>query len=280
MTIAHPPTPGTALWVYAHPRSSSLNGRLFQEGVRVLSEHREVATSDLYSQGFDPVLGPRDFAAHDSAHGAAHGAFPDGAGEPGNIAELLGEAYTRGRLSAEVVQEQAKLTAAELLVIQFPLWWYGPPAILKGWFDRVLTSGFAYGDLDPDSGVPRRYGDGGLAGRKALVVVTAGEDARSIGPRGISGDLESLLFPLTHGVLWYVGIETLDLHVIHDADALGAVGLDREVERLRERLHSVDTQPAHPFRRLRDGDYHGTRTLRADLLPGRTDLGIHLLPPE
>ncbi|WP_432509139.1 NAD(P)H-dependent oxidoreductase [Kineococcus auxinigenes] len=276
MTIAHPPTPGTALWVHAHPRSSSLNGRLFREGVRALSAHREVMTSDLYAQGFDPVLRPRDFAGDDSPDDASS----DDAGGPGDITQLLGEAHARGRLPADVREEQAKLATAELLVIQFPLWWYGPPAILKGWFERVLTAGFAFGDLDPQLGVPRRYGDGGLNGRKALVVVTAGEDARSIGPRGISGDLESLLFPLTHGVLWYVGIETLELHVVHDADTLGAVGLEREVERLRERLRTVDTEPARPFRRLRDGDYRGTRTLRADLLPGRTDLGIHLVPPD
>ncbi|WP_432519825.1 NAD(P)H-dependent oxidoreductase [Kineococcus sp. SYSU DK006] len=265
MTTAHPPTPGTALWVHAHPRRRSLNGRLFDEGVQELSGRYRVVTSDLYAQGFDPVLGDRDLAG--------------GAEEAGGIAELVGEAYAGGRLPADVRAEQAKLAAAELLVLQFPLWWYGPPAVLKGWFDRVLTAGFAYGDLDPDLGVPRRYGDGGLVGRRALVVVTAGEDARSIGVRGISGDLESLLFPLTHGVLWYVGIETLELHVVHDADALDTGGVDREVRRLRERLRTIEAEPARRFRSLRDGDYQGTRALRADLLPGRTDLGIHLLPP-
>ncbi len=56
--------------------------------------------------------------------------------------------------------EQDKVAAAELLVLQFPLWWYGPPAVLKGWLDRVLTAGFAFGDVDPVSGVPLRYGDG------------------------------------------------------------------------------------------------------------------------
>lgn len=181
----------------------------------------------------------------------------------------------RGQLPADVREEQGKVARAELLVIQFPLWWYGPPAILKGWFDRVLTGGFAHGDLDPALGVPRRYGDGGLAGRRALVVVTAGEDARSIGPRGISGDLESLLFPLTHGILWYVGIETLELHVVHDADALGTGDVDREVERLRARLRGLDSESARRFRTLRDSGYQG-RALRPDLLPGRTDLGIHL----
>lgn len=260
----HPPQPGTALWVYAHPRRGSFNDRLFHAGVETLSGRYEVATSDLYAQGFDAALSDRDLGVL--------------SGEPGTIAELAGEAYARGQLPADVREEQSKLAAAELLVLQFPLWWYGPPAILKGWFDRVLTSGFAYGDTDPDLGVPRRYGDGGLAGRRALVVVTAGEDARSIGPRGISGDLESLLFPVTHGVLWYVGIEALDLHVVHDADTLDADLVSREVARLRERLSGIDTEPARRFRTLRDGDYRGTRALRADLLPGRTDLGIHVAP--
>ncbi|MGE2729193.1 NAD(P)H-dependent oxidoreductase [Mycolicibacterium vaccae] len=264
MATTHRPTPGTALWLFAHPRRSSLNARLFRDGTEALTERYEVLTSDLHAQKFDPVLGDRDFG--------------EPVGRPGNITELAADAYHRGELPADVREEQDKLAAAELLVVQFPLWWYGPPAILKGWFDRVLTNGFAYGDNDPELGIPRRYGDGHLVGRRALIVVTAGEDARSIGPRGISGDLDSLLFPLTHGTLWYVGIETLDIHVVYDADALGAAGADREAQRLRERLQNIHTEQARRFRRLRDGDYHGTRALREDLHPGRTDLGIHLAP--
>jgi NAD(P)H dehydrogenase (quinone) len=262
MTIKHQPTPGAALWLYAHPRRQSLNYRLFREGVEALSAGYDVTTSDLHAQGFDPVVSDRDLG--------------DLAGKPGNLSELMGAAYARGQQPADVCEEQAKVATAELLVVQFPLWWYGPPAILKGWFDRVLTSGFAYGDLDPELGIPRRYGDGGLVGRRALVVVTVGEDPRSIGPRGISGDLESLLFPLTHGVLWYVGIEALDLHVVYDADDLDGAGADREVERLRTRLRTVDAEPVRRFRRLRDGEYQGIRALRPDILPGRTDLGIHV----
>jgi len=259
--IENPPTPGTALWVHAHPRQPSLGNHLFRAGTEALSATHEVLTSDLYTQGFDPVLSTRDLG--------------DLADTPGNIAEQVGETFAAGQLPGDVRAEQAKLAAAELLVIQFPLWWYGLPAILKGWFDRVLTAGFAYGDMDPELGVPRRYGDGGLTGRKALVVVTAGEDERTIGPRGISGDIDSLLFPLTHGTLWYTGIETLDLHVITDADGLDAAAVERETERLRSRIASLSTETVTPYRRLRDGDYQGTRALRDDLAPGRTDLGIH-----
>src|SRR5690606_18251644 len=128
---------------------------------------------------------------------------------------------------------------------------------------------------DPRLGVPRRYGDGGLSGRRALVVVTAGEDERSIGHRGISGDVESLLFPLTHGALWYVGIDTFDLHVIHDADVLSPERVQEEKDRLTGRLRALDSEQTKPYRRLSDGEYAGTRALKDTILPGRTDLAIH-----
>lgn len=101
-----------------------------------------MVTSDLYAQGFNPVQDDGDLG--------------DLAGVPGNLAEHGGEAYCAGQLPPEVQAEQAKLAAAELLVLQLPLWWYGRPGDPEGWFDRVLTTGFAYGDQDPKLGVPRR----------------------------------------------------------------------------------------------------------------------------
>ncbi|MGP9538317.1 NAD(P)H-dependent oxidoreductase [Brachybacterium sp. AOP43-C2-M15] len=263
MTVDHPPLPGSALWVLAHPRQQSLSGHLFRAGTRALSQGHDVMTSDLYAQGFDPVLGDRDLG--------------EPADRPGNLAALAGEAYTRGLTATDVRAEQEKLAKAELLVLQFPLWWYGPPAILKGWLDRVLTDSFAYdSELDPELGMPRRYGDGGLTRRRALIVVTAGDDERTIGPRGVSGDLDSLLFPLTHGALWYVGIDVLDLHVVHDADGLDEVDGERETRRLVDRLAGIDSEPSRPYRRLRDGDYPAElRALDPRIATGRTDLGIH-----
>jgi NAD(P)H dehydrogenase (quinone) len=221
MSIHHEFTPGRAHWVYTHPRQDSLNRQLLQAGTEALSAQYDVTVSDLYADGFRPALSERDLGSLATTRG--------------NVAELAGEAYERGEVEPEVRREQERVAEAELLVLQFPLWWYGPPAMLKGWFDRVLQTGFAHGDLDED-GLPRRYGDGGLAGRRALVVVTTGDDERTLGPRGVSGDLESLLFPLTHGALWYVGIEALALHVVHDADGLGPADRERERQRLIERV--------------------------------------------
>lgn len=239
-----------------------MNRHLLRAGSSALSEQWQVTVSDLYSDGFDPALGERDL-----------GSLSDVAG---NVSELAGEAYARGEVEPEVRREQERLASAELLVLQFPLWWYGPPAMFKGWLDRVLQTGFAQGEVD-DTGQPRRYGEGRLMGRKALIIVTAGDDQRTLGPRGVSGDLDSLLFPLTHGALWYVGIEALDLHVVYDADSLDLAKREREAERLTDRLAGLSRERIRPYRRLLSGDYdRATRALVNDVNPGRTDLAIHL----
>ncbi|WP_433869125.1 NAD(P)H-dependent oxidoreductase [Saccharopolyspora sp. CA-218241] len=262
MSAFHEPTPGRAHWVYTHPQRDSLNRHLLRAGTAALSERYEVTVSDLYAEGFAPALGERDLGSL--------------SGSPGNLAELAGEAYARGEVESDVRREQERLAAAELLVLQFPLWWYGPPAMVKGWLDRVLQTGFAQGEFDETTGLPRRYGDGRLMGRKALVIVTAGDDQRTLGPRGVSGDLESLLFPLTHGALWYVGIEALDLHVVYDADGLDEAGRRQQAERLTERITGLPDERNRPYRRLLDGDYgRDTRALHEDVHPGRTDLAIH-----
>ncbi|MFP3394959.1 NAD(P)H-dependent oxidoreductase [Brevibacterium sp. SIMBA_078] len=262
MNTFHEPISGRAHWVYTHPQAESLNRHLLQVGRAALAEEYELTVSDLYAERFNPTLGEHDLGSL------------SGAG--GNLAELTGEAYARGEVEPEVRREQERLAASELLVLQFPLWWYGPPAMLKGWIDRVLQTGFAQGDVDDSTGLPRRYGDGRLMGRKALIIVTAGDDSRTLGLRGISGDLESLLFPLTHGALWYVGIETLDLHVVYDADGLGADGREQEAARLTSRIAGLREEGARPYRRMLGGDYdRSTRALIDSVHPGRTDLTIH-----
>ena len=255
-----------ALWVYANPSNPSFNQQIFEAGVKALGDGYDVETSDLYAMDFDARLSSRDL-----------GTVGEQA-EPGSsFVELTGDAFAAGQLPEEVQREQAKLAEADLLVLQVPLWWYGAPAMVKGWFDRVLTNGFAFGDdIDGDAGVPRRYGDGKFVGRRALIVVTAGEDAASIGPRGISGDIDSLLFPITHGTFWYMGMSSLPLHVITDADGLGAEDVEHEINRLVERLKDIDSESPVPFRKLNEGQYRPGRALNPEILPGRTDLGIHL----
>lgn len=250
-----------ALWVYAHPDGKSFNQQVFDFGRAELTKTHDIVTTDLYAAGWDPVLSERDLGFHADADDT--------------FLNRWATAYNNGDLPVEIHAEQQKLLDADLIVLQFPLWWYNLPAILKGWIDRVFTSGFGFDlPLGPDR-LPRRYGGGLLAGKRAFVVVSAGETARALGPRGLGGDIDSLMFGLTHGVLWYTGVATYPLHVIADADDLDAAAVQREIDRLTYRIRGLSKEDVIPYRRLDSGDYRPGRVLRDELAPGRIDLGLH-----
>ncbi len=183
------------LWVLAHPEPRSLNGYLATEGQRALrAEGHQVEESDLYAMNWNPTV---DTAGY--AHRPA---------ERFQVAAAADRAYKNGTQSADIRAEQEKITRADAIVIQFPMWWFGMPAILKGWFDRVWHQGFAYGLRGPN-GEWIGYGDGFLAGKRAMAVVTMGGSAWSYGERGIHGAVDDLLFPLQHGTLFYAGAGVL-----------------------------------------------------------------------
>src|SRR5699024_7152849 len=139
-----------------------------------------------------------------------------------------------------------KLSRADAVIVQFPLWWYGMPAILKGWFDRVFVSGFAFGK-NPTTGMRLRYEQGPFLGKRALAAVTVGDRAASIGPRGKSGELGELLFGLLHGTFAYTGMSALAPWALPSADftedyhtVLGA---------LTKRLDGLFTEEPIPYRK-------------------------------
>ena len=184
-------------------------------------------------------------------------------------------AFEDGSLHADIRAEQEKLRWADTLVVQFPLWWFGMPAILKGWFDRLFVQGFAQGVLDPATGRARRYGDGGLTGKRAMVITTVGANAATTGPRGIHGELDEVLFPLTHGTLWYSGMTVVAPFVVTGAVALSDDEYADATKRLTERLVTLPDSRAGPVppperRRLRRTPRPASRA-RA----GETGVGIH-----
>ncbi|MGW3270092.1 NAD(P)H-dependent oxidoreductase [Streptomyces kronopolitis] len=214
------------LWLFAHPDRRSLSGSLMTEGLRTLDAHgHRHRVSDLYAMKWNPVVDAADYA-HDPADRLL-------------VGEASERAYHRGHLAPDIRAEQEKLTWADTVIVQFPLWWYGMPALLKGWFDRVFVKGFAFGLTDPATGRPRRYGDGKLTGKRAMVITTAGARAATLGPRGVNGDLNDLLFPLQHGTLWYTGISVVPPLLIPSADRAPP-------HRLRHRRHPPARPPPHP----------------------------------
>lgn len=127
--------------ILAHPHSGSFNHAIAETAARTLRESgRTVWFHDLYAEGFDPILPHTEIS-----RGAA--------------------------LPPAIQQHCDEIAAADGIVIVHPNWWGQPPAILKGWVDRVIRPGVAYEFLEGDGGegVPV----GLLKAKVALVFNTA-----------------------------------------------------------------------------------------------------------
>jgi NAD(P)H dehydrogenase (quinone) len=125
--------------IYAHPETGGHCAEILKGVKKVLkSGKKDFKVYDLYGMKYDPVL-------HESEH------------------------YTAGRrkISSENKAFQKVIKDAETMIFIYPIWWGYMPAMLKGFFDRILTPGFAY-----------RYVDGRvrglLEGRKAIIFTTSG----------------------------------------------------------------------------------------------------------
>ncbi|XP_028979414.1 NAD(P)H dehydrogenase [quinone] 1 isoform X2 [Esox lucius] len=112
------------------------------------------------------------------------------------------QAWMEGRLSDDIIAEHRKLEEAELVIFQFPMYWFGVPAILKGWIDRVLTQGFAFT-------LQTVYDNGKFKDKKAMLSFSTGAMESMFLPDGLNGDLNVTLWPLQNGVLRFCGFQVL-----------------------------------------------------------------------
>lgn len=94
------------------------------------------------------------------------------------------------------------------MIWQFPLWWFGLPAILKGWADRVLAMGRAYG-------YGRTYGHGVFRGKRALLSLTTGGGSEHYEKGGFNGDIHGVLRPIHRGIFEFVGFSVLAPHIVY-----------------------------------------------------------------
>jgi NAD(P)H dehydrogenase (quinone) len=189
-----------------------------------------------------------------------------------------GHSYASGRQAADIAAEQRKLLAADAVIFQFPLWWFGMPAILKGWIDRVFAYGLAYGYKD--AGNRYRYGDGGLKGKRALLSVTVGGPATDYSARGINGPLEQLLFPITHGSLFFAGMDVLPSYAVYGTGGITAEGVAASKAAWRLRLGRLFEDAPIPFRPQNGGDYPNGHVLASHVAVGQSGLLAHIADAE
>lgn len=165
------------LIVYTHPNPKSFNHAILETTEKALqAAGHTVRVKDLYAiPNFKIALDGADF-----------------------------EQFGQGNVPADIAKEQADVLWADGLVFINPLWWFGVPALLKGWVDRVMANGFAF-----------EYGETGARGllthKKALVINTTGAPKETLEQFDA---LDIIVRPFTDGMLRFVGINNIEYKVL------------------------------------------------------------------
>ncbi|WP_406058012.1 NAD(P)H oxidoreductase [Streptomyces sp. NBC_01077] len=187
------------LLVHAHPRTDSLTAQVAARlHARLKDEGGTVDVLDLYAEGFDPALRPED--------------EPDW--------ENREKVY-----SPEVHAHMDRILAADDIVVVFPVWWFTPPAILKGWIDRVWNYGFAYGRSRPR-----------LAGKRLLWLALMGGTPEEIERLGMT---DALGLMLVTGISEFCGLPDATLRVLHGTE-LSGVSVELRAGRVADLLTEAE----------------------------------------
>ncbi|KAM4744345.1 NAD(P)H dehydrogenase [quinone] 1 [Anableps anableps] len=262
-----------ALIVFAHQSPASFNAAIRDVAIQELSDQGyRVTVSDLYAMNF------RTSATQDDIIGDLK--------NPANFryGEEAMHAWREGRLSDDITAEQRKLEEAELIIFQFPLYWFSVPAILKGWFDRVLTQGFAFS-------LQNIYSNGVFKDKKAMLSFTTGAAETMFQPDGINGDMNVTLWPLQNGILNFCGLQVLAPQIFWSPAHCSAAVRTQMLEGWRARLKGLLTEKPLTFApsKLFDLSFQGGFKLRPQAKeaqepqPFGISTGHHLgkpLPPD
>lgn len=157
------------LIISAHPNQGSFSNSLV-DALKEDSEHNDVrvVVRNLYDLDFNPVLSSDDLAR-----------------------------IKNGETPADIAKEQKYLGEADIISLVYPLWWGSFPAVLKGYFDRVLTNGFAFK-------VTSNGAEGLLKGKKAFLHTSMGNSVEEYENKGILKAFRQI-----HGqeVFGFVGVD-------------------------------------------------------------------------
>ena len=189
------------LIVHSHPEPRSFCSALMRAARDELAAlGHAVTVTDLYAEGFDPVLSAADFTDR------LDPAFL-------RPMEEQDHAVAGGTLREDVARHVGRLREADLVVLTASMWWFSVPAMLKGWFDRVLVKGYAYGPVPSWSGP--------LGDKRALLVMTSSYSDGAFRAEGSIGDIATVLRPVTYGTLAYCGMQVLEPFIAYGADEVG-----------------------------------------------------------
>ncbi len=223
------------LIVHAHNEPGSFTAAMKNLAVVVLSDQgHEVRVSDLHAQNFNPVATAADFGSRANED---------------YLVYALEQRHNlkHGTLAEDIRTELEKIQRADLIIFSFPIYWFGMPAILKGWIDRVFVSGLCYGGR-------RIYDQGGLKGKKAMLAFTLGGQSHMFGKGAVHGEIETLLRPIHQGMLAYVGLEVLPPFIAYHVPYISETERWDYLNQYCEHLLTLDQRAPLVFPSLDDFD--------------------------
>ena len=210
------------LIIFAHPELNSLNGVMKDLAAKTLRDNgHEVKISDLYGMRFKAVLDENDFSQRQNT-------------EQFNPMMEQVNAVGTGSLSQDIKDEVDKIKWADMIIFQFPVWWSSPPAILKGWFDRVFLPGVVHNIAEG-----KMYDTGLLKGKKAMLSFTTGAPKEVYSSEGPHGDLDEIFKFITHNILELTGLEVLPSIGIYGPAMTSKEHVKEELEKFKERINSL-----------------------------------------
>ena len=223
------------LIVHAHPEPASFTTAMKDLAVETLTRAgHAVQVSDLYAMNFNPVASAADFGVR---------------AKPDYLVYALEQRHadSQGMLAPDISAELEKVVWADLVIFNFPIFWFSMPALMKGWIDRVFVSGRCYGGM-------RFYDRGGLKGKRALVSLTLGGQSHMFGADGVHGPLDDMLRHLLRGTLGYLGFEVMAPFVGWHVPYVSQEARVELLDQYRSRLLSLDSETPLAFPSLDDFD--------------------------
>lgn len=215
------------LIVHAHNEPQSFNAAMKNLAVEeLLAQGHAVEVSDLYAMSWNPVASAADFGSRSNSEYVTY-------------ALEQRHNHLQQTLAPDIQGELNKLLKADLVIFNFPVYWFSMPAIMKGWIDRVLISGVCYGGK-------RFYDQGGLVGKKAMLAITIGSQPHMLVRDGVHGELNDMLRPILRGTLAYIGMTVLPPFVAHHVPYISQQARASVLDQYRQRLRSLDTLHALP----------------------------------
>lgn len=179
------------LIVVCHAEPKSMCSSLGNEAIAALTAAgHEVKVTRIYEDGFNPLTNRKSFTT-----------TKDSEFFKPQMEELY--ASEHGGFEASLEEEIQKVEWCDVLVFQFPLYWFHLPAGLKGWVDRVFAFGRVY--------APGKVYDSAPFGgkKKAVLSMTTGGPKETYEADGFNGDLNGILRPIHRGIFEFCGFRVL-----------------------------------------------------------------------